>query len=73
MGHRPPPSFRWEADFEGVYSLSVADALELTAQLGGGIVGIAVFFFVVGFGLALFYGVVEIGLGEGLEGEQGEG
>ena len=41
--------------------------------MGGGVVGIAVFFFFVGFGLALFCGVVEVGLGEGLEGEQGEG
>jgi hypothetical protein len=40
--------------------------------LGGGVVGVAVFFFVVGFGLALFCGVVKVGLGEGLEREEGE-
>jgi hypothetical protein len=34
----------------------------LAVELGCGIVGIAVFFFVVGFGLALLYGVVEVGL-----------
>src|SRR5260370_42459849 len=62
-----------EGDFESVYRLSVANALELVAELGGGVVGIAVFLFVAGFGLALFYVVVEIGLGEGLEGEQGKG
>jgi hypothetical protein len=45
----------------------------LAVELGGGVVGIAVFLFVVGFGLALLYGVVEIGLGESMEGEQGEG
>jgi hypothetical protein len=41
--------------------------------LDGGVVGIAAFLFFVGFGLALLYGVVKIGLGEGLEGEQSEG
>jgi hypothetical protein len=45
----------------------------LVGELGGGVVGIAVFFFVVGFGLASLYGVVKVGLGEGLEGEQGDG
>jgi hypothetical protein len=40
--------------------------------LGGGVVGVAVFFFVVGFGLALFGGVVKVGLGEGLEREEDE-
>src|SRR5260370_712851 len=62
-----------EGDFEGVYWLSVADALELAVELGGGVVRVAIFFFVVGFGLALFCGVVKVGLGEGLEREQGEG
>jgi hypothetical protein len=61
-----------EGDFEGVDGLAVADAFELAVELGCEVVGISVFFFVGGFGLALFEGVVEIGLGEGLEGEQGE-
>jgi hypothetical protein len=64
-----------EEDFEGVWcvcALSVADAFELAAELGCGVVGVSVFFFVVGFGLALFDGVVEVGLGEGLEGDEGE-
>jgi len=41
--------------------------------LSGGVVRVAVFLFVGGFGLALLEGVVEIGLGDGLEGEQAEG
>jgi hypothetical protein len=53
--------------------LAVADAFELAVELGCGVVGVAVFFFVVGFGLALLDGVVKVGLGEGLEGEQGKG
>jgi hypothetical protein len=60
-------------DFEGVYGLAVADAFELAVELGGRIVWVAVFFFVGGFGLALFESVVEVWLGDGLEGEQGEG
>jgi hypothetical protein len=44
----------------------------LAVELGGGVVGVAVFFFVVGFGLASLYGVVKVGLGEGLEGEEDE-
>jgi hypothetical protein len=61
-----------DGDFEGVYGLTVADAFELAVELGGGVGGVAVFFFVVGFGLALLYGVVEVGLGQGLEGEEDE-
>ena len=45
---------------------------ELAVELGEGIVGVAIVFFVVGFGLALFDGVVEIGLGQGLEREEDE-
>ena len=52
-----------EGDFEGVDGLAVADAFELAVELGGGIVGVAVVFFVGGFGLALFDGVVKVGLG----------
>jgi hypothetical protein len=40
--------------------------------LGGGVVRVSVFFFVVGYGLALLDGVVKVGLGEGLEGDEGE-
>jgi hypothetical protein len=40
--------------------------------LGGGVVWVSVFFFVVGYGLALLDGVVEVGLGEGLEGDESE-
>src|ERR1700687_1059535 len=58
-----------EGDFEGVYGLAVADAFELAVELGG---GVGVFFFVLGFGLALFDGVVKVGLGEGLERDEGE-
>jgi hypothetical protein len=61
-----------EGDFEGVCGLTVADAFELAVELGGWVVGVAVFFFVVGFGLALFCGVVKVGLGEGLEREEDE-
>jgi len=52
--------------------LSVANAFELTVELGGGIVGIAVFVFDLGLGLALLEDVVEIGLGEGMERKKGE-
>jgi hypothetical protein len=62
-----------EGDFEGVYRLTVTDAFELAVELGGWVVGIAFVVVFGGFGLALLEGVVEIGLGEGLEGEQGEG
>ena len=62
-----------KGDFEGVYRLAVADAFELAVELGGRIVWVAVFIFVGGFGLALEEGVVEVWLGDGLEGEQGEG
>ena len=61
-----------EGDFQVVDRLAVADALELAVELGGGVVRVAVFFFVVGFGLALFCGVVEVGLGQGLEREEDE-
>ena len=61
-----------EGDFECVYRLSVADAFELAVELGGGVVRVAVFFFVVGFGLTLFCGAVKVGLGEGLEREEDE-
>jgi hypothetical protein len=60
-----------KGDFEGVYGLAVADAFELAVELGGGVVRVAVFVLILGFGLALFEGVVEVGLGDGLEGEQG--
>jgi hypothetical protein len=62
-----------EGDFEGVYGLAVADAFELAIELGSGVVRVAVFVLLLGFGLALFEGVMEVGLGDGLEGEQGEG
>ena len=62
-----------EGDFEGVYGLTVADAFELAIELGGWVVWIAFVAVFGGFGLALLDGVVEIGLGQGLEGEQGEG
>jgi hypothetical protein len=62
-----------DGDFEGVYRLTVTDAFELAVELGGWVVGIAFVVVFGGFGLALLEGVVEIGLGEGLEGEQGEG
>jgi hypothetical protein len=64
-----------EGDFKGAYPFcvfSVADAFELAAELGGRVVGIAIFVFVGAFGLALLEGVVEVGLGEGLEREQDE-
>lgn len=66
-GQQPLTAFT-KGDFEGVYGFSVADAFELAVELGGGIVWVAVFFLIIGFGLALFEGVVEVGLGEGLEG-----
>ena len=47
-----------KGDFKGVYGFSVSDAFELAVELGGGVVRVAVFFFVGGFGLALFEGVV---------------
>ena len=53
-----------ERDFEGVYILSVADAFELAIELGGGIVGVAIFVLIFGFGLPLLESGVEIGLGE---------
>jgi hypothetical protein len=40
--------------------------------LGVGVVWVSVFFFVVCYGLALLDGVVEVGLGESLEGDEGE-
>ena len=61
-----------EGDLENVDGFSVADAFELAVELGGGIIGVAIFFFVVGFGLALFEGVVKVGLGEGLERDESE-
>jgi hypothetical protein len=57
---------------ESVDGLVVADAFELVGQLGAGVVGVAVFFFVIGYGLALLDGVVKVGLGEGLEGDESE-
>ena len=53
--------------------MAVADAFELAVELGGRVIRVAVFFFLGGFGLALLEGVVQVGLGDGLEGEQGEG
>jgi hypothetical protein len=47
--------------------LAISDAFELAIELGEGVVGVAAFFFVGGFGLALFQRVMEVGLGEGLE------
>jgi hypothetical protein len=44
----------------------------LAVELGCGVVRVAIFFFVVGFGLALFDGVMKVGLGEGLERDEGE-
>jgi hypothetical protein len=55
-----------------VCTLSIANAFELAVEPGCGVVGVPVFFFVSGFGLALFDGVVEVGLGHGLEGEEDE-
>jgi hypothetical protein len=40
--------------------------------LGCRVIRVAVFFFVIGYGLALLDGVVEVGLCEGLEGDEGE-
>lgn len=59
-------------DFEYVYVFSITDAFELTVELDGRIVWVALIVVFGRFGLALFEGVVEIGLGDGLEGEQGE-
>jgi hypothetical protein len=56
---------------EIVYRLTVADTFELAAKLRGGVVGIAVFVLVFGFGLALFEGVIQIGLGQRLECDEG--
>ena len=53
--------------------MAVSYTFELAIEMDGGIVWIAIFVFVGGFGLALFEGVVKVGLGEGLEGEQGKG
>jgi hypothetical protein len=61
-----------EGDLEGIDGFSVADAFELAVELGCGVVRVAIFFFVVGFGLALFDGVVKVRLGEGLERDEGE-
>jgi hypothetical protein len=44
----------------------------LAVELSGGIVRIAVFVFGRSFSLALLEGVVEIGLGESVEGKKGE-
>jgi hypothetical protein len=52
---------------QGVDIFPVSDAFELAVELGGRIVGVAVFFLVFVFGLSLFEGMVEIGLGESLE------
>jgi hypothetical protein len=56
-----------EGDFEGVYGLAVADAFELAIELGSGVVRVAVFVLLLGFGLALFECVMEVGLDDGLE------
>jgi hypothetical protein len=61
-----------ERDFEDVYVLSVADPFELAIKLGGGIVGVAIFVLVFGFGLPLLESVVEIGLGERVERDESE-
>jgi hypothetical protein len=53
--------------------VAVSDTFELAIEMDGGVVWIAIFVFVGGFGLALFEGVVKVRLGEGLEGEQGKG
>ena len=45
----------------------------MAIELGSGVARVAVFVLILGFGLALFEGMVEVGLGDGLEGEQGEG
>jgi hypothetical protein len=46
--------------------------LKLAGKLGCRVVRVAVFFFVIGYGLALLDGVVKVGLCEGLEGDEGE-
>jgi hypothetical protein len=56
-----------ERHLEGADIFSVANAFELAVELGCWIVGVAIFFSVFVFGLALFEGVVEIRLGESLE------
>ena len=61
-----------ERDFENVYVFSIADASELAIELGGGIVRVAIFVLVFGFGLALLESVVEIGLGERVERDESE-
>jgi len=61
-----------ERDFEDLYLLSIADAFELAIELGGRIVGVAIFVLIFGFGLALLESVVEIGLGEGVQREERE-
>jgi hypothetical protein len=50
--------------------VSVADAVELAVELGGGIVWVALVVVFGRFGLTLFEGVDEIGLGDGLETEK---
>lgn len=52
--------------------MPIADAFELPVEVGCGIVRVTVFVLVFGFELALFDGMVEIRLGDGLKGEQGE-
>ena len=61
-----------ERDFEGVYVFSVADAFELAIELCAGIVGVAIFVLVFGFGLALLERVVEVGLGECVKRDESE-
>jgi hypothetical protein len=61
-----------ERDFENPYLFSVADAFELAIEFGGGIVGVAIFILVFGFGLALLESVVEVGLGERVERDERE-
>ena len=61
-----------ERNFEDVNAFAVADAFELAIKLGEGIVRVTVFVLVFSFELALFDGMVEVRLGDGLKGEQGE-
>lgn len=44
----------------------------MAIELGGGIVGVAIFVLVFGLGLSLLESVVEIGLGEGVERDESE-
>ena len=50
-----------------LWGVPVADAFELAIELGSGVVRVAVFVLLLGFGLALFECVMEVGLDDGLE------